>query len=92
MEQLKEGQIMSPRTYKVTAPLTGTFYRAPSPEEPPFVEIGQRINAGDVVCIIESMKVFTELRADQGGVVKNILVEDEDAVMRNQEIIEIEVA
>ena len=82
---------MSPKTYKVTAPLTGMFYLAPSPEELPFVEVGQKVNAGDVVCIIESMKVFTELRTEQSGVVKKILVEDEDAVMRNQEIIEIEV-
>ena len=83
---------MSPRTYKVTAPLAGTFYKAPSPEEPPFVEVGQKVSAGDVICIIESMKVFTELRTEQGGVVKNILVEDEDAVMRKQEIIEIEIS
>jgi len=81
---------MSPRISKVTAPLAGTFYRAPSPEEPPFVEVGQEIHTGDVLCIIESMKVFTELRAERGGIVTNILVEDEDPVMRNQEMIEIE--
>jgi len=83
---------MSPRTYKITAPLAGTFYRAPSPEEPPFAEVGQEINARDIVCIIESMKVFTELRAEQGGIVKKILVEDEDAVSRNQEIMEVEIS
>lgn len=92
MEQLREDQSMSPKKYKVTAPLTGTFYQAASPEEPPFAAVGQKVHAGDVVCIIESMKVFTELRAEQGGTVINILVEDEDAVMRNQEIIEIEMA
>jgi acetyl-CoA carboxylase biotin carboxyl carrier protein len=81
---------MSPKTFTVTAPLTGTFYEAPSPDESPFVEVGQKVRAGDVVCIIESMKVFTELRTEQGGIVKRILVEDEDAVMRNQEIMEIE--
>ena len=83
---------MSPKTYKITAPLAGTFYEAPSPEEPAFVEVGQKVNAGDVVCIIESMKVFTELRTEQGGIVRDILVEDEDAVMRNQEIMEIEIS
>ena len=92
MGQLKQDQSMSPRIYKVTAPLTGTFYKAPYPEEPPFVEIGQEVSAGDVVCIIESMKVFTELRTEQGGIVRNILVEDEDTVMRKQEIIEIEMS
>jgi len=83
---------MSPRTYKIVAPLAGTFYRAPSPEEPPFVEVGQKVNAGAVVCIIESMKVFTELRTEQGGIVRDILVEDEDVVMRNQEIMGMEIS
>ena len=83
---------MNPRTYKIVAPLAGTFYQAPSPDETPFAEVGQKINAGDVVCIIESMKVFTELRTEQGGIVRNILVEDEDAVMRNQDIMEIEIS
>jgi biotin carboxyl carrier protein len=77
--------------FTVTAPLTGTFYEAPSPDEPPFVVVDQRVDTGDVVCIIESMKVFTELRTDVGGVVRNILVEDEQLVVRNQELIEIEV-
>jgi len=83
---------MSPRTTRIQSPLAGTFYRAPSPDEPPFVEAGQKIEAGDVVCIIESMKVFTELRAEQGGIVRNILVEDEDAVARNQQIMEVEIS
>ena len=83
---------MSPQKFMVTAPLAGTFYQAPSPEEPPFVTVGQEIQAGDVLCIIESMKVFTELRAEKGGVVTRILLEDEDPVMRNQEIMEMEFA
>ena len=83
---------MSPRKFAVIAPLAGTFYQAPSPEDPPFVEVGQKVNSGDVVCIIESMKVFVEVRAEQGGTVINIAVEDEGVVMKNQEIIELEVA
>jgi len=82
---------MSNRIFTVVAPLAGTFYESPSPDEPPYVEVGQQVNAGDVVCIIESMKVFTELRTDQGGIVKKILVEDEDPVMKNQEVMEIEI-
>jgi len=82
---------MSPETYKVTSPLMGTFYKASAPGEKPLVEIGQRIKAADVVCVIESMKIFTELRADQAGTVINIFVEDEDPVMKNQELIEIEI-
>ncbi len=82
---------MSPETYKITSPLMGTFYRASAPGEKPLVEVGQKVKTADVVCVIESMKIFTELRADQGGIIKNILVDDEEPVMKNQELIEIEI-
>jgi len=82
---------MSPETYKITSPLMGTFYKASAPGEKPLVEIGQKVKAADVVCMIESMKIFTELRADQGGTVVKILVDDEEPVMKNQELIEIEI-
>ena len=82
---------MSPATYKITSPLMGTFYKASAPGENPLVEVGQKINANDVVCVIESMKIFTELRADHGGTVVKILVDDEDPVMKNQELLEIEI-
>jgi acetyl-CoA carboxylase biotin carboxyl carrier protein len=68
----------------------GTYYDKPGPGEKPFVEIGQRIRASDVVCIIESMKIFTEIRSDQTGTLKKILVANEEAVMKNQELMEIE--
>jgi len=82
---------MNPETYKVTSPLMGTFYKASAPGEKPLVEVGQKVKAADVVCMIESMKIFTELRADQGGTVIKILVDDEEPVMKNQELIEIEI-
>ena len=82
---------MSSEIYKVTSPLMGTFYRASAPGAKPWVEVGQRVNPSDVVGIIESMKIFTELRTEKGGIVKKILLEDEDAVMKNQELMEIEV-
>ncbi len=82
---------MDAKTYMITSPLMGTFYRSPSPEASPCVEVGQKINTSDVVCVIESMKIFTELRANQAGTVKRILVEDEGLVMKNQELIEIEI-
>ncbi len=82
---------MSGKTYKITSPLMGTFYRASAPGEKPLVEVGQKVKAADVVCVIESMKIFTELRADQGGTVIKILVDDEEPVMKNQELIEIEI-
>lgn len=82
---------MGETTYRITSPVMGTFYRAASPEDAPFVEEGQRVEASEVVCLIESMKVFTELRADQAGTVKRILAENEEAVMKNQDLIEIEI-
>lgn len=82
---------MTIETYKIISPLMGTFYKSSAPGEKPFVEIGQRIKAADVVCVIESMKIFTELRADQGGTVTKIFLDDEDPVMKNQELIEIEI-
>lgn len=82
---------MSSEIYKVTSPLMGTFYRASAPGAKPLVEVGRRVNPSDVVGIIESMKIFTELRTEKGGIVKKILLDDEDAVMKNQELMEIEV-
>ena len=82
---------MSGKTYKITSPLMGTFYRASAPGEKPLVEVSQKVKSADVVCVIESMKIFTELRADQGGTVIKILVDDEEPVMKNQELIEIEI-
>jgi len=82
---------MSPETYKITSPLMGTFYKASAPGEKPLVEVGQKVKAADVVCMIESMKIFTELRADQGGTVIKIIADDEEPVMKNQELIEIEI-
>jgi acetyl-CoA carboxylase biotin carboxyl carrier protein len=82
---------LSAETYMITSPLMGTFYNAPAPGEKSFVEIGQRVSSDDVVCVIESMKIFTELKADQPGTVTRIMVENEEMVMKNQELIEIKV-
>jgi len=60
----------------VKAPLVGTFYRAPSPHAKPFVEIGSKIKKGDTLCIIEAMKVMNEIKAEEAGAVKEILVEN----------------
>jgi acetyl-CoA carboxylase biotin carboxyl carrier protein len=82
---------MGLKVHTVKSPVMGTFYRASAPGEKPCVEVGQKVKASDVVCMIESMKIFTELRADQAGIVKKLLVEDEEPVMKNQELIEIEI-
>ena len=61
---------------EVTAPMVGTFYRAPGPEEPPFVDIGSRISVGQAVCILEAMKLMNELESEVSGEVMEILVEN----------------
>ncbi len=58
------------------SPMVGTFYRSSSPDAAAFVEVGQQVNAGDVICIIEAMKMFNQIEADRSGTVKAILVED----------------
>ena len=60
----------------VTAPMVGTFYRAPAPGEPPFVEVGSRIRLGQPVCILEAMKLMNELESEVGGEIIEILVDD----------------
>ena len=59
---------------EMKSPMVGTFYRAASPTSAPFVEVGQTVNAGDTLCIIEAMKLMNEIEADHSGVVKAILV------------------
>src|SRR5262249_17678886 len=73
-----------PEGHLVRSPMVGTFYRAASPDGKPFVEVGQTVNAGDTLCIIEAMKLMNEIEADQGGVVKQILVENGQPVEYGQ--------
>ena len=68
----------------IVAPMVGTFYRAPSPSSPAFVELGDRIREGDTLCIIESMKMMNHIKADRAGTVEAILVENESAVEFDQ--------
>ena len=58
------------------SPMVGTFYRAPGPNAPAFVEIGQQVKAGDTLCIIEAMKLMNEIEAEKSGVIKEILVDN----------------
>jgi acetyl-CoA carboxylase biotin carboxyl carrier protein len=68
----------------IKAPMVGTFYRSPSPDAKPFVEVGQTVKEGDVVCIIEAMKLMNEIDADAAGVIKAILVENGQPVEYGQ--------
>ena len=74
----------------VTAPIVGTFYRKPSPEKEPFVKVGDNVNKGDVLCIIEAMKMMNEIKSDYDGKVSAIEVEDGQPVEFGQTIIIIE--
>ena len=65
---------------EITSPMVGTFYRAPAPEEPSFVEIGDRITPGQAVCIIEAMKLMNELEAEVSGKIVEILVQNGEPV------------
>lgn len=84
----KEGaqskEAVEKRLIEVKAPIVGTFYRAPSPEVEPFVEIGQEIEVGQVVCIIEAMKLMNEIKSEVKGKVVDILAENADPVEYGQ--------
>ncbi|WP_438970753.1 acetyl-CoA carboxylase biotin carboxyl carrier protein [Methylophaga sp.] len=74
----------------VLSPMVGTFYRSSSPESAPFAEVGQKVSAGDVICIIEAMKMFNQIEADRSGTVKAILVENGHPVEFDEPLIVIE--
>ena len=73
-----------PEGHVVKSPMVGTFYRSSAPGAKPFVEIGQSVNAGETLCIIEAMKLLNEIEADQGGVIKSVLVENGQPVEYGQ--------
>lgn len=76
--------------HSVLSPMVGTFYRSPSPDAKAFVEVGQTVNVGDALCIVEAMKMMNRIESDKAGVVKAILVNDGDAVEFDQKLIIIE--
>jgi acetyl-CoA carboxylase biotin carboxyl carrier protein len=73
----------------VCAPLSGVVYLSPSPNQPPFVVVGQAVTAGTAVCVIEAMKTFNEVRADRDGIIEAILVVSETMVDAGQPLIRI---
>jgi len=76
--------------HEVRSPMVGTFYRAPSPGSKVFVEVGQRVEVGDTLCIIEAMKILNQIEADKSGIVSRILVENGQPVEYNQPLFVIE--
>jgi acetyl-CoA carboxylase biotin carboxyl carrier protein len=71
------------------SPMVGTFYSAPSPGSPAFVQVGQHVKQGDVICIVEAMKMMNQIEADKAGVIEAILVEDGDPVEFDQPLVTI---
>ena len=79
------------RTYhEIRSPIVGTFYRSPSPDADPFIDVGQQISIGDVLCIVEAMKLMNEIESDISGRVVKILVENAQPVEYNQVLFLIE--
>jgi acetyl-CoA carboxylase biotin carboxyl carrier protein len=73
----------------VKSPMVGTFYRSPSPGSPMFAEVGKHVKVGDVICIIEAMKMMNQIEADKAGVIEAILVEDGNPVEFDQPLVTI---
>lgn len=85
-----EGPVGSMNSKFVGAPMVGTFYRAPSPDKPPFVEVGTEVKIGDPLCVIEVMKLFTTIHAEVEGTIRQIGAEDGQFVEYGQMIFTIE--
>ena len=80
----------SSRRVVVKSPMVGTFYRAPAPDAPPFIEVGQEIDVGQVLCIIEAMKLMNEIKSEVAGRIVEMLVENGDPVEFGQPLFAIE--
>ena len=84
------GALPQPEGHIVKSPMVGTFYRAASPGGKPFVEVGDSVQVGDPLCIIEAMKLMNEIESDKSGVVKQILVENGQPVEFGQPLVIVE--
>ena len=80
------------KTVEITSPMVGTFYSSPSPDSPTFIEIGKRVNTGDIICIIEAMKLMNEIKSEVKGQVVEILVENGSPVEFGQKLFLVEPA
>jgi acetyl-CoA carboxylase biotin carboxyl carrier protein len=89
-EALQTTEKITAKTIEIKAPMVGTFYRAPSPEAPPYVETGQIIEPGQVICIIEAMKLMNEIKSEIKGKVLEILVDNTEPVEFGQPMFLIE--
>jgi acetyl-CoA carboxylase biotin carboxyl carrier protein len=79
-----------PDLHEVTSPMVGTFYRAPAPDAPPYVDVGDRVRKGQTLCILEAMKLMNELEAEVAGVIRQVAVENADPVEYGQVLFRID--
>ncbi|MFA6349767.1 MAG: acetyl-CoA carboxylase biotin carboxyl carrier protein [Candidatus Omnitrophota bacterium] len=89
-ESASQQQKPAGNTIEIKAPMVGTFYRAPSPEAPPYAEVGQTVEAGQVICIIEAMKLMNEIKSEIKGKVLEILPDNAEPVEFGQPMFLIE--
>ena len=80
VEEKAPEKIVAEETEEISAPMVGTFYKSPSPDADAFVKVGDSVDEGTVVCIIEAMKVMNQIKAEKSGVIQRILVEDASPV------------
>jgi acetyl-CoA carboxylase biotin carboxyl carrier protein len=85
-----DAQAAGANVTKVLAPLTGVFYRASSPDTPSYVEVGDRVEVGDVLCVLEAMKLFNEIQSDYGGTIVRIVPGNGELVSQGEELFWIE--
>lgn len=85
-EKKTEGVKSEEKTVSIKAPMVGTFYRAPAPDAPPYIDVGDKVTPGRVVCLVEAMKILNEIESDVRGTIVDILVKNEDPVEYNQEL------
>ena len=90
VEKAKELEEEAQRLVTITAPIVGTFYRAPSPDAPPFVEVGTPVKKGQVICIIEAMKLMNEIESEVDGIILRPLVENGQPVEYGEPLFVIE--
>lgn len=89
-EKTTQGELKKSNIFEVIAPMVGTFYAAPTPGAEPFVQVGSKVKVGDVLCIIEAMKIMNELPSEANGTITEIAVKDNQTVEFGQVLIRID--
>ncbi|OED43223.1 acetyl-CoA carboxylase, biotin carboxyl carrier protein [Endozoicomonas sp. (ex Bugula neritina AB1)] len=84
MAEAPQAAVQQPSGHQVKSPMVGTFYTSPSPSSPAFAEVGKQVQEGDVLCIVEAMKMMNQIKADKSGTIKDILVENGQPVEYDQ--------